>query len=235
MINIAICEDEKYYTEQIQTLISCQLQNYNIDVFYSGTELLNSNIDYDIIFMDIELPDCNGIKLLKRYNINSIIIIISSHKEEILNGYYVRALRFLLKPLDDFLFSEALTNAVNEIKKQTYIEVIDENNNIKNLYIKKVVYAEAGDKKTGLRTLSNFYYSNKPINKLVDYFNADFYFVHRSYIINMNFIDKIDIKTRSITMQEKSVITVSRLKWKDFRETFYKFLKIKMWGENHDI
>lgn len=43
MITIAICDDEKYYTDKIQELISCQLQNYKVFVFHTGKEFLNSN------------------------------------------------------------------------------------------------------------------------------------------------------------------------------------------------
>lgn len=232
MIQIAVCDDETYYTDKIQNFLFHQSVECEVNIFHSGKSFLDSGKDYDIIFMDIELPDCNGIKLLRKYNFSSIIIIFTSHKEEILNGYYIRAFRFLLKPIDDLLIYEAFFNAVNELKKQIYIEVVDENRNRNEISLDKIVYIEAGDKRSGVRTLSKFYYSNLPINKLKVYLNANFYFVHRSYIINMNYIDKLNVKDKTVVMRENSIIAVSRLKWKEFRDRFYKYIKVRMQENN---
>lgn len=231
MLKIAICDDDKYYTDKILDLIHQENQDFDIDVFSSGSTFLSSTSKYDIIFMDVELPDANGIKLLQKNHYDSLVIIMTSHDEEVLNGYYIRAFRFLLKPIDNVLFHEALTSAINEVRKVASIEVIDKDNCICKISINDIVYAEASDKKTGIRTLTDFYYTNILINKLPKIFNSDFYFVHRTYILNMNYIDKIDVKKRQVTMREGSVLSVSRLKWTDFKETFYEFLKFKMNGD----
>ncbi len=231
MLKIAICDDEKYYTDKILDLIHQENQDFEVDVFSSGSTFLSSTSKYDIIFMDVELRDANGIKLLQKNHYDSLVIIMTSHDEEVLNGYYIRAFRFLLKPIDKELFHEALSSAINELRQITNIEVIDKDNCIRKIAINDIVYAEASDKKTGIRTLTDFYYTNILINKLPKIFNSDFYFVHRTYILNMNYIDKIDVKKRQVTMREGSVLSVSRLKWTDFKETFYKFLKFKMNGD----
>ncbi len=230
MIKIAICDDETLYTDRIISLLYEENVDFEIDVFSNGNDFLCAADEYNIIFMDIELPDTNGIRLLKENPHNGIIIILTSHEEEALNGYYIRAFRFLVKPIDTLLFHEAVSSAINELKKEVSIEVTDEQNIINKISIQNIVYAEAGDKKTGIRTLTKFYYTTTQINRLYEILNADFYFVHRSYIVNMNYVSKIDVKKRTVTMQEQSIIAVSRLKWKDFRETFYKHIKIKMNG-----
>lgn len=230
MIKIAICDDEKFYTDSISKLLSKKSSSFDIDVFHSGNAFLQSKKIYDIIFMDIELPDVNGINLLRKNHYNSIIIILTSHNEEILNGYYVNAFRFLIKPIDHYLFYEALSGAINELRKNICLECIDDNNIINKISIHDIVYAEASGKKSGIRTLKNFYYTNIQIGNLYKLLDDDFYFVHRSYIINMNYVSKIDVKKRNIQMQENSIIPVSRLKWKFFRESFYLFLKKQMNG-----
>lgn len=230
MMNIAICDDDFFYIEEIKKLLYQENHDFKIDTFLNGTSFLKATNQYDIIFMDIELPDFNGIDLLKENPHNCIIIILSSHDEEILNGYYIRAFRFLIKPIDKLLFHEAVLSAIKELNKDIFIEVTDENKITLKISVRDIVYAEAGDKRTGIRTLNDFYYVNLPIHNLVGIFNSEFYFVHRSYIVNMNYITKIDVKNRMIVMQDESIISVSRLKWTDFRETFYNFIKAKMNG-----
>ncbi len=232
MIRIAICDDEKVYCKHIYSLIHQKYQDIEINIFHSGKEFLSADNEYDIIFMDIDLKDYNGIKLLKKYNYySSIIIILTSHEEEALHGYYIRAFRFLLKPIDKLLFFEALSSAINELKKKNHLIVTDEHGIMSNLSLENIVYIEAGDKKTGIRTMSGFYYSNIPINQIISLLNTNFYFVHRSYVINLNYIEKINTKSRTVFMKEESIISVSRLKWKDFKPNFFEFLKIQMKGE----
>lgn len=225
MFQIAICEDEKIYSDKIKLFINEFDSMFDIDVFSTGKSLLDSNKNYDIIFMDVELPDANGITLLKSNPLNSIIIILTSHTEEAIRGYHVNAFRFLTKPIDHVLFHEAILSAINILKKDIHIKVLDNKSNLKKISVKNIVYAEAGDRKTGIRTINDFFYVKKPIGQIEAILSSNFYFVHRSYIVNMNYIERLDLKNRNIIMQEESVIPVSRLKWHDFKCSFFQYLR----------
>lgn len=68
MINIAICDDEKIITSQIDNLISdiCNRENIPVDtdVFFSGNGLqkeIESGTRYDLIFLDIHMKNGDGI------------------------------------------------------------------------------------------------------------------------------------------------------------------------------
>lgn len=234
MLRIAVCDDERAFADKVKSRIEGLIPECVVDVFHSGREFLRSVMDYDIVFMDIELPDGNGLEMLQKHPVDSIIIICTLHGEEVYNGYYVRAFRFLLKPIDDFLFREAVFSAVRELKKQSTLSVYDEGGNLASLPIRKIVYAEAGDKRTGIRTLSAFYYTHFPIHKTYEFLDLDFYFVHRSYIVNMRYIERMDVKNKMVEMRDGSKIAVSRLKWKDFKDAFFSFLKMNMGGGEGD-
>ena len=64
-------------------------------------------IKYDIIFLDIELEDKNGIEIgheIRKKYPDLIIIIISRHPQYLIEGYRIDAKRYLLKPIDKKLF-----------------------------------------------------------------------------------------------------------------------------------
>ena len=81
MVRIAVCDDEKYYREKIMKLLKKEfgkreLQDYVIDEYVAGTELLKENhlLVYDIIFLDINIIGCG-----KVYN-QVVLLIVQSDR-----------------------------------------------------------------------------------------------------------------------------------------------------------
>lgn len=70
MINIAICDDEQTSLNSIERLVadffSSQNIKINISLFSSGEELLSSDRDIDILFLDIQMKQLNGIETAKK-------------------------------------------------------------------------------------------------------------------------------------------------------------------------
>ena len=110
MYYIAICDDETFTCSAIEQQLLDLSEKANIpmqvDVFYSGNGFINylrNKIQYDILFLDIELQDINGIEIA-RYLRNSMndehiqIIYISSKTEYALKLFKNRPMDFLVKP-----------------------------------------------------------------------------------------------------------------------------------------
>ena len=70
MIKIAICDDEPVMCEQLKQMVSSKLEAwkepFKIACHTSGAALLFSPPDYDIIFLDIQMPGLEGMLLAKR-------------------------------------------------------------------------------------------------------------------------------------------------------------------------
>lgn len=234
-IKIAICDDEKIILSHLKKLVSDLISSVGkvsvIDCFLNGKSFLESTNNYDIVFMDIELKQENGLEILEHYRTHhdAIFIILTSHIEEMAHGYFVRAFRFLVKPLDINLLKEAVFSAIDSLKNSLKFAVADEHGNIIPVREKEILYFEAGDRKSGVKTMNNFYIVNKTLKEIFPLLDTQFYFVHRSYIVNFNFIDKINGLT--ISMLDGSIISVSRLKKADFNEKFYDFVRRKSWND----
>ena len=104
-MNIAVCEDEPVWrrivSEKIQEYIGKTGMQAELRTFSSGRGFLCCGQDFDIVFMDIELGGENGMEVIDEYRqkSRSVNIFLTSHGEEMANGYKVKAFRFLLKPL----------------------------------------------------------------------------------------------------------------------------------------
>lgn len=103
----ALCDDDKYITEEIKKLLLEYAKDnritIDIDEFESGEELLNSEKNYDIIVLDYQLGSTNGLtvaKELRKRNVLSSIIFLTSYPNFMIDAFEVNTFRFLLKPID---------------------------------------------------------------------------------------------------------------------------------------
>lgn len=229
-IRVAICDDEKIIALYIKKIVFEILKNLDknpeIDVFLSGKRFLESSVEYNLVFMDIELKNENGLDILNTYrNSNAISVILTSHAEKMSFGYHVHAFRFLLKPIEIPLLKEAIYSALDYMRQAQVFSAINEYGSIVLIKMKDIIYFEAGDKKCGLKSLDNFYMVSSSLKEISPLLDTQFYSVHRSYIINMNYVDKIE-KDR-VHMLDGSIIKISRLKKNEFTEKFYDFIRRK--------
>jgi two-component SAPR family response regulator len=79
-LKVLICDDDKCIVDEIKNNLNTFSDKhriaFNIDLFYNGVELLNSNISYDMAFIDIEMPLVNGLTLsaqLKKVNSKGVV------------------------------------------------------------------------------------------------------------------------------------------------------------------
>ena len=105
MICIAICDDEKYICNTIQTMLSNFFCKKNMEItiqqFSSGTELLQYNKTIDILFLDIQMDYINGMETarkLRNRKFKGFIIFITILKEMVFQSFEVQAYDYLLKP-----------------------------------------------------------------------------------------------------------------------------------------
>ena len=110
MISIAVCDDDKSIVNEVETLIRRYLDEdifeYDIYTFTSGKDLLKSNIQFDIIYIDIEMPELNGLdvsrQILSQYP-NTTILIITSYPHHLDDAMEIKVYRYISKPFGEYL------------------------------------------------------------------------------------------------------------------------------------
>jgi len=156
----------------------------------------------DLIFLDINMPGKNGMKILDEVNelgLDSKVIFVTAHNEFLLDALKQKAFDYLLKPINATELQETV-NRYSESRKS--IPSSSENNKItiKNshgsLYISRsdVLFLEADGNYSKLQLLRNkTELLSKNIGKLENLFPVDkFYKISRSVIINIDYLNKID-------------------------------------------
>lgn len=124
MIKIAIVEDEiveqerlKKYLEQYQNEVGVK---FTIDVFDRTFFFVEKyKADYQIIFLDIELPDGNGMDIANKIRLKDhdvVIVFITNLGQYAIKGYEVQAYDFILKPVKYERFKTLLNRLLHTIK-----------------------------------------------------------------------------------------------------------------------
>jgi len=184
---------------------------------------LRSN-HFDILFMDISMPGKNGIDLLKLIpNIDSEIIFVTAHSEFAIDAIKFQTSGYLLKPFEDQELLTAVDKAMERcrIKKlaQQSSHVgsfmnsklgIPNNKGIDYVNINDILYFETINKYTEVVLKDVKILSSYNLGKFKDLIeDFSFYQVHRSYIINLNWVKRFEA-AGLVTMADNKEIPISR-------------------------
>lgn len=144
----AICDDEKAFRYEISGLVCKYMKSRNIEIYTdsyaNGTELLKSEKEYDVIFLDYQMEGINGIETaekLRETNSDSVIIFISAYPAAALDAYEVKTFRFLVKPVDESKLFKALDDYIRSIDFDNILLLNTHEGNFK-LKMSEIIYLE---------------------------------------------------------------------------------------------
>ena len=234
MIKIGICDDEKIFLDKILEMVQKYLSEKNIkadiDTFTDGKSLVEGYREYDILFLDIEMPILDGMETAKRIremNSQTLIIFVTSSQEMVYKAFEVKTFRYLVKPIEYnelMIVLDAAIEELNKIGDETITVEITQRKYIKIL-VSEIIYIEKIRRKIIIHTKEKSYESNINIRDIeILLMEKNFYRTYTSYLVNMECIKDYD--KNSVILRNGEIVMLSRLKYQDFKNTFMKFLKL---------
>lgn len=231
-MRIAICDDISEYRLSAKAYINeyfiIRNLKHEIDEFDNGTNLLNSNKIYDILFLDIELGDTNGINIARKIQEkcrNTIIIIITSYRKYLDDAMDLKVFRYIDKPITQTRIFSALDKALSEIH-ENIVTLHMKNSNIIRIKQSDVVYIEARLKSVNVYCKTEHFQVKETLKQLKDLFSASCFAVpHNSYIVNLNYIKSF--KREQICLSEpypNEKISIATRKQPEFKRQFVDFI-----------
>ena len=154
MTRIAIIEDNADDLKQLEDCLRRygqeQAVEFGIRSFSNPAGFLDSyRPDYDLIFMDIELPVMNGVdtaRALRSVDPDVALVFITNMEQYAIRGYEVDAIDFVVKPINYYRFSSMLRKALRIIGRQAEKELVIQNaGNIARIRISRIFYIEIRD------------------------------------------------------------------------------------------
>ena len=205
LVRIAICDDEKETVTLHEEIIKNSLQScgigYEITTYtYSSNLLFDITEDgffYDLLLLDIEMPDVTGMELSKKikpFLPNIKVIFITSHMEYAIDAFELSIFRYV--PKNDL--ENRLRNAVVDAAKLTLLEagkeyVIQAAGRIEKIPYKDIFYIQRdGGKNSEIYSSTGASKVRKSLQQVLEELDApEFIFIDRGCIVNIIQIMKV--------------------------------------------
>ena len=229
-MRIAICDDQEECLEQALFAIKkCLLGvDARVDLFKRGSLFLRAFMGrpYDLVFLDIEMPETDGITLakkLRKLSKDVPIIFLTSHIEYALEGYEVNALRYLTKPVDPTKLRNVLSVVVERIRQQRILWIKTDMGEQK-LLVKDILFMEAKNQNVLIYTATDAYCVRYNLTDYEKELAQDGFFrIHRGYLVSLAHIKSVG--KCEIALDNTTTLPVSRSKEKELKELLFQFIR----------
>ena len=202
----------------------------NLSFYRSAEEMLfenNESYPYDMIVLDIQMGKINGIELAKKIretDKNVIIAFISGMANYVFEGYEVQAIRYILKPVKDKKVYELLDYANAHLIKETKYYIISVSGEKKKINYDDIIYFESMGHYIVFHLENTEYDYKYNISDLChDLAGTEFIRTHRSYVVNIKYIEKITRNECQLIGNIK--VPLSRNSYKIVNEKFINYYK----------
>ena len=226
MVKIALVEDNDL---DANLLIECMnryftriQEEYSIERYSNSISFLEKyDPSVDIVFMDIELPDLDGLKAAKKmrkYNETSILVFVTNMVQFAVNGYEVNALDFIVKPVKYLIFDAKMNRIMEYVRRKQdddFKLMLKTATGVYNLQVSRIRYIEVenheliyhldkGEKLVARGQIKDIE------DRLTD---VGFFRCHRCFLVNMKYVTAIK---ESTVLVEEDELLISRGRKKDF-------------------
>ena len=193
----------------------------------------------DLIFLDIQMPKITGFEMLELIDERPVVIFTTAFDEFAIKAFEVNAMDYLLKPIEKSRFDLALSKLPVRLEAEhadstralletvtanpaTSNRVVVKNNGvIKILAAADIHYIEADDDHVRLSTAEGMFVKNKTMSYLEQTLDPlVFIRIHRSYIINLSQVTKIELKEK-----DSYIVLLKSDIWLPVSKTGYMKLK----------
>lgn len=241
MIKIAICDDEKNIRSYLASLIREQNMECEITEYASADEYLSSGMEYDLLFLDIELKGSasgmdgntiNGMGMARQIRgmeqiKQPVIIFVTGYEKYVYDAFDVEALGYLVKPVNEQKFAEVFSQAQDKIlskaeqkKKTLLIQYAGAN---KAIPLDNIYYIESQKHKIVLYTKDGELEYYAKIGELEEELRGHFCRIHKGYLVNLSCVD--EYRRTEIMLTNRDKLPLSKYKYEDFVKAYLRFMQ----------
>lgn len=204
-MNIAICDDQPIFIEQIYQMIKIYCAKYDIafdliQLYNDGESLLRdyqNGSRFDILFLDIEMPKVSGMETAEQIRLldsDVLITFVTSHSSYMPDAFKVEAFDFISKPVTESNIFAVLTRCIQKYRQKHCNIKVRTAKGIACVKVNDIVYISSD-----LHYVNYFLFTGGCLRSKIKLEDVEFslkndsQFVrcHQSYIINLDYVQEI--------------------------------------------
>ena len=232
MYNVAICDDTE--EERLQAaeyagrFFEREGIEVHIDTYAAGRELLESGRKYDLYLLDVLMPGMSGIdaaQALAEDKDHPVVVFITSSLESAVEGYRVEAAGFILKPVEEESFWSTMERVVRRRLgvKKAVLSLVHNRVNVE-LPLERLAWFENRLHRVFVKLTDGEVLSvNQKLSELqlVLEPHSQFLRCHQSYVVNLDYVDKLE--DSCFYMRDGQMIPISRNFYKQSKNAYYHY------------
>jgi len=237
-IKILIVDDEQPARKKIRSFLKEETEIGSVLEAENGIEAVKKihEENPDLVFLDIQMPGMTGFEVIESVGVGNmpVLVFVTAYDQYAIDAFEVQAIDYLLKPYDQDRFRKSFTralkqlelkhsntavlkNLLNEIKSEKeYLDRIMVNIGYRFFYIKtsNIIYISAEEKYVNLHTERDQYLVRDTMNNMEQKLDpAKFKRIHRSHIVNIDFIKEMQPSSHGdyvVILKDGTKLTLSR-------------------------
>lgn len=232
-----VIEDELPAQELIKNFIGSDEEIELVQVCDDGFEGLKAinQLKPDIVFLDIQVPKLTGFEILELIEVDPVIIFSTAYDEYAIKAFDTNAADYLLKPYSRSRFHEALHRAKQKLAQggeshvqKTEIQpesidriVVKTRHKLEIIKRKDIRYLLADDDYVRIYSDKGEFMKNDTLKKYENRLGDDFVRIHRSIIVNVNFINNIHLLEKDnheVHLSDGTRLKASKAGYKQLKE-----------------
>lgn len=241
MIKVCVCDDDVTIANRICIILESLSREKSIeiktDVFYDGITLIDNlgryNSMYDIIFLDIEMKDLNGIETAKQLRLRdefAYIIYVTSHENYAIETFSVRPYQFVLKPFKDEVIEKHFLDIYEKLSDVDEYFEFKYNKAYYKLHLNDIMFFESQARRIIIHIKDGktyeYYDRLDNVKEKVNNSKSDFLRIHKSTLVNSKYIK---IKSQNeVELMDGTILAISDNKRKEINEHYMKKVEERM-------
>lgn len=230
VLRIGVCDDEEVIYKEMSKYITFYSEKKNIAVeskyYNSGIGLIESEdaTNLDILFLDIDMPELDGIETAYKLNMfkkSCKIVMLTSKTERFKEAFKIGAFRFVTKPIEQQEVFDAIDDVRARMIGNKELIVFRDGKNY-TIPQKDIMYVMIDRTSAYVFTEKHDFRSNNPLSWWEQELDERLFVrCHKSYIVNLSKIAEIEKK--SIRLVSGELIPIARRRKEELERRFMKY------------
>lgn len=232
-MKIAVCDDDKNCLDSIKRLLAEYPGISRIEYYQELSQLseaLENGTTYDLVLMDIEWEgnEQDGITYAAQYNVHSPqtwFIFVTAYNDKFSQKIFwekVNLCGFLVKPVK----KENLEKLLEKVREKIFSSdalILQHGGITEKIANSQIRYLESNAHQLLIHTISGEISVYEKLDAYEKKLHEDFLRVHKSFLVNMQYIRRIEMK--EVTMQDGTVLPVSKTRYSASRDKYFRYMR----------